>query len=334
MDEAKLQEVINNPHGFSLDEITEAETILAQREIDGETPKVDTNAAATDGKDKDDPPKEIADAPKDDPKAVIPDGILLKDGKNFISYSVLEAERQAAQSARETARLAQQQEQNALKELQLLKEQISSSKTSAASAAGLTEEQLERFREEAPDLAGAFESQSIRLSEMEAAVKAAADAAREANDRYSKAEAARTQVEVDSAISQVPKLAHAQSLLKDGQPEVFNAIAEIDVFLRTQPSSKSMSMAQRFEKAVAMYEAANGQIQVPGLVEDKSKQLAAAAIAKAATPPSTLSDIHGGTPPGKSPIEQIEGLNTNAMLAKLESMPPADRERLLSQMSL
>ena len=67
-------------------------------------------------------------------------------------------------------------------------------------------------------------------------------------------------VSVEDTIQANPKLAH----LRATDPAAFNDLADIDTMLRDRAAWKDKPLAERFDAAVRMYEAANGAIELPG----------------------------------------------------------------------
>ena len=110
-------------------------------------------------------------------------------------------------------------------------------------------------------------------------------------------------VSVEDTIQANPKLAH----LRATDPAAFNDLADIDTMLRDRAAWKDKPLAERFDAAVRMYEAANGAIELPGQATkaapaqpaDQAARVAQA-VAKAqaeASGPSTLSDIPAASRP-------------------------------------
>lgn len=276
--------------------------------------------------------------------------VLTRDGKHRIPYSVLEAERARAQEASRQAEAAQQLAQQEAAQRQVLERQLAELTQKAqsvqAEAAGgkkdttadleqiIKPDELDAIREEAPELAAVFD----RLIDT---VKSAQAQVAQANERVTQIESERQQevqqrhrTLVESAIGNNPKLVYTRA----EKPEVFNAIVEVDDWVRQQPFARGMSLEDRFAKSVAMYEAAHGAIEVPGNAKPGPKTVsdaAAAAIAKASAPvPNTLSDLPGGELPPKSDAEVVGAMNATDLTAKMMEMTPDQIDKLLARLSV
>ena len=142
---------------------------------------------------------------------------------------------------------------------------------------------------------------------------------------------------VEDTIQANPKLAH----LRATDPAAFNDLADIDTMLRDRAAWKDKPLAERFDAAVRMYEAANGDRAArpghQGRAAQPADQAArvAQAVAKAqaeASGPSTLSDIPGGQP-AHSQGEAMLALSGSALTDHFMTLSPDELEAQLARLS-
>lgn len=274
--------------------------------------------------------------------------VLTRDGKHQIPYSVLESERQRANRAAQEALAAQQLAQQERSQRELIERQLAeltaraNAPTDAPKDGGkpvediISGDAIEAIREEAPELAAMFDQLVTKVRSLDADARASREAAERSQRELQEDRSRRAAEKVNEAIGNNPKLVYTRA----EKPEVFNAIVEVDDWVRQQGWARDMTLDQRFAKSVAMYEAAHGQIDVPGHAKPEApKQVsdaAAAAIAKAsaAPVPNTLSDLPGGNLPPKSEAEAFGSLDAATMQARLMEMDPAQIDKLLARMPL
>lgn len=276
--------------------------------------------------------------------------IMTRDGKHQIPYSVLEAERRRANEASQRELAAQQLASQERSRSEALERQLAelSDKAKAVqeqAAGGKTDttpgvesiisaEELEALRDDAPDLAAVFDRMKDAIVELQASATKSLETAERSQRELQDERNRRATEQVNEAIGNNPKLVYARA----EKPEVFNAIVEVDDWVRQQPAFNGLPLGERFAKSVAMYEAAHGQINVPGHAKPDTKTVsdaAAAAIAKAsATVPNTLSDLPGGSLPPKSEVDAIGSLNTVDLQQRLMDMDPGQIDKLLARLSL
>lgn len=332
-------------------QVSDADLAKMMAEASGEDP---ATVEAPEPEGEDPPEKEAQDAgetvAKQDEPPVEPDNaeVLTRDGKNRIPYSVLETERRRAREATQAAEAARQLVEQERGRREVLERQLAElgekAKAAQAEAAGgkkdttadveqiISADELGAIREEAPELAAVLD----RMIEQIQASKSEATQARTRADEIEQQQQTEVQqrhaVMVDQAIGNNPKLVYTRS----EKPDVFNAIVEVDDWFRQQPAARGLSLEERFTKSVAMYEAANGQIQLPGNAKPAAKTVsdaAAAAIANAqGAVPNTLSDLPGGALPARSDAEALAALNATDLTAKMMEMPPDQIDKLLARL--
>lgn len=257
------------------------------------------------------------------------DGVLLKDGKTIAPYGVLEGAR--AKAAKETERA--DTEANARKAAEekadRLEAELKAAKTGAAAKTTeletQTDAELDALVVSVPEMKPLVASMKAMRTELatrrEADTKR--DTERQQDEQRQRGEATKTAEQtVNEAIDKNPKLAY----LRDEQPELFDEAANQDRLMRESGKFKSLTLDQRFEKAVAAVEAIHGPITVSAKyqptatptdaeakakadAEAKAKADASAKDAKARAEAElkkaeggaafTLTDLPGGAMPGK-----------------------------------
>lgn len=235
-----------------------------------------------------------------------PDGVLAKDGKTVIPYSVLANTRQQEAEARRVAAAASAQAERLQRELDELK-----AGKAATDNQQTTDEivaQIEQLTESVPEVAGPMkalvaqiQAQSAQIAELRKTAEQAVSQRNQVDDE------ADPQSTVQSIIDQTPKLLYAQN----GNPQLWERVVREDNLLREDPEFKGLSLKERFDKAVSIVEARYGVITVPAEylpppreekvnTEVKPAATPAAPAAPAAPRPMTLSDLPGGIPPTRS----------------------------------
>ncbi len=260
-----------------------------------------------------------------DSKEAKPGFIQSRDGKHLIPFDVLQAERDRA--ARAEAQLAE------------LNAKLAT--TQAAAAKGVADpspsvediipaDELETLKAEMPVLGATFEKLITEI-------KSLRTTAQQTSDKVVKDEQFETARRVQAAIDANPTLVYVQA--KD--PQTFDAICQVDDWVRTQPWAQSMSLEDRFAKSVAMYESAQGAIKVPGSATgdpktppaDAASKKAQEAIEKAmaSAGPNTLTDLPGGNPPPANDIEQATNMSAAALTQHFMQMDQAGMEKFLAK---
>lgn len=261
-----------------------------------------------------------------------PEGVLTKDGKHVIPYSVLKSERDRASRAEQLAREAQ--ERVAALDAQVKQAQGAKNGESARTeqvqpnASDLSAEDLEALKEDFPTvykgvMAAMSQAQALenKLSTVEQSV------------RNSEATQARSAQEtVQDAIDLVPKMAHIQAT----NPEAFDLAKQFDASLKVQAKWADKPLTERFAKVAEMVEAALGPIEVPGQQtssQPSAVDLKAAAKAKAdaaakasrTAVPTSLSEFPAGQHASQDEREAAESM-THLQLAEKFSRMSADEQ--------
>lgn len=329
----KLDAMLRDPLGMAdeLDSLTAnatEETPPAEEtgEINAPTPSAEPKAPEA----KEPAKAETPDAAPTDQGTTDEDGIdpakavvLTKDGKHQIPYSVLQRQRER------NLVLERQLEESNAKLASLAQAKETGKADSTPEIERLSEDELKALEDEAPTIAKVLRGQYEAIDQLQAQVQTVTR--KVVTDEQSRVRSA-----VDEAIDAVPKLAH----VRETDVPAFNEIAAIDQMLRAQPRWAGKPMSERFAKAVAMYEAANGELRLPAgsdsgkgdLPDPKSK--AREVIEKAgAAHPNTLTDLPGGNPPPRSEIEGLADLSGAALTNRLMSLKdPKDIDEFLSRL--
>lgn len=341
-----LRDPLSLPEGFDMDAFAEGASPddlvsgeASERDGDGESTNSegDNDGGAPDTSGRNQPGEKAGE--KDEPEGgskVDPEGSVIKskDGKYEIPYEVLRSERERRLAAETMAR-------ELTEKLELERQAAASGRTAkTADLSEIVDEDLmAQLREESPQLAEVLDKLVDRVKTQHAEIEAARPAAEQAQrDRQVSAMSA-----IEDAIEANPKLLHART----HDPDQFNGIAEVDAYLRTQARFKDLPLDERFAKAVAMYEAANGVIELPNAkpaavpakpaatpADTQARLDAAIKKANAATGgPNTLSDIPGGALPATDAAGEIEEMSGIALTNKLLSMTPDQQEAYLARLT-
>lgn len=291
------------------------------------------------------PKEEQTEAPKDDAPASTeaqePQGVLARDGKNVIPYTVLKSER-------ERAAAAERQLQEAMERVKDLEKRVAdAAKTGAkdngedaratpqtADEAEISAEDFAFLETEFPTVAKAIKAAMKRAEALEAKLQPVEERIQSDDERQAQQRA----MTVQEAIDANPKLAHIQA----SDPELFAAAQQFDEVLRNQRAWADKPLAERFAKVIDMVEATNGAIDVPGhtppakqpdpaqLREAAAK--AAAEQAKKAAVPTSLSQFPAGEPAATDEVEALAQMSHADVARKLAKMTPEQQMEFLANL--
>lgn len=256
------------------------------------------------------------------------EGVLARDGKNVIPFSVLKSERDRAARAEQLAKEASDK-------IAALEAQLAAGNQGAKSGEGartteaapeadaMTPEELEAFKEDFPIQYKAYMAQQATIKALRAQHQQV-----EQDRQQQQVERQRTQAEqVRDAIDATPKLAHIQAT----DPDRFATAQRFDAVLREDPKWADKPLAERFAEVVKLVETTHGAIEIPGAKtnppqkspEELRKEAEAVAAASAKkTVPTSMSDFPAGAAPANSEKEALETM-THAQLAdKFAKMTP------------
>ncbi|WP_313619546.1 hypothetical protein [Achromobacter sp.] len=293
----------------------------------GGKPQGDISGAAP-GTSEDGTQHEAAAAPQQGDAVV-----QAKDGKHVIPYQVLQQERERAIRAEQMVR-----DLTAKLELDQAAAQQGKATKSLDLNEIVDEQLLEQLREEAPDVANRMDNLIALAKRLSDQVDAGRPAAEEAETARRELQV-QALVSVEDTIVSIPKLAH----LRATAPAEFNEVAAIDTMLRAKPAWKDKPLEKRFGAALRMYEAENGEIELPDQAKappgqqpaDQAARVASA-VAKAtaeASGPSTLSDIPGGQPAAASATDAMTALSGSALTDHFMNLSPDEIEAQLARLS-
>lgn len=266
------------------------------------------------------------------------EGVLARDGKNVIPYSVLKGERERAARAEQLAKDAEAQIADLKAQLAAGNQGATpgdSARTTGAApeAEALSEEELEAIREDFPTMYKALKAQQATI----AALQTKLQPVEQEREQRVRTEAEERAIAVRDAIDATPKLAHIQAT----DPKLFAAAQRFDTVLREDPDWAGKPLAERFAHVVTLIETTHGAIEIPGAKpptaqktpEDLKKE-AQAAAAKAAKPavPSSLSDFPAGSPPAQDETQALEAMSQAQLADKFARMSPDQVDAFLSNL--
>lgn len=267
------------------------------------------------------------------------EGVLARDGKNVIPFSVLKSERDARSRAEQVAKDAEAQIAELKAQLAAGNQGAKPGETARTTEAAtevetLTDEELAVLKEDFPTQYKVYMAQQATIKALQAQQQQV-----DQERQQQQTERQRTRDEmVRDAIDATPKLAHIQAT----DPERFAAAQRYDTVLRQDPKWADKPMAERFAEVVKLVETTHGAIEVPGAKQQattqktteelkKEAEAAAAAAAKAKpTVPTSLSDFPAGSPPANSEQEALESLTPLQLADKMAKMNPAQLEAYLN----
>lgn len=254
---------------------------------------------------------------KDQPASVLAEEAYVetRDGKGKIPYSVLETTRQ---------RLAEAQN---LLAGRAAKEQIDLERAEATKGA-LTPDRIEELRGQFPS---AVVDALVALNDENVALKGKIFDSEKARPRAETLtdEQRAAQVAQD-LIDQDPVLSKWQN---DTDPANWNRAVRFDSMLREDPDWGKKPLQDRFAEVRRLM--GHPAESAPTETEaQKATRIAAEAERRAAgnagAPGFTHSDLPGGTPPAQTDRDSVGTMDIHTLASKVESMSPAQLERLLA----
>ena len=263
------------------------------------------------------------------------EGVLARDGKNVIPYSVLRGERERAARAEQLAKDAEAQIADLKAQLAAGNQGATPGESARTTGAApeteaLSEEELEAIREDFPTMYKALKAQQSTI----AALQTKLQPVEQEREQRVRTEAEEREIAVRDAIDATPKLAHIQA----NDPKLYAAAQRFDTVLRQDPDWAGKPLAERFAHVVTLLETTHGAIEVPGAKpnatqktpEELKKEAEAAAAKAKPTVPTSLSDFPAGTPPAQSETDALESLTPLQLGDKFARMTPAQLEAYLN----
>ena len=245
-------------------------------------------------------------------------GVLAKDGKNMLPFSVLQGTRE------EKARLEQLVAAQTA-EIERLKGggDVASPGTMGEeggeqSAAELSAEDLAAIEAEFPALGKLLRAQQDTIDRL------SGEQAARASER-----AQQVAIEVQAIIDTKPKLAHLQAT----NPEAWADLVEIDNRMGASPKWANKPMAERFDAVIKVYEAENGAIAMPHDAANQDVDITQITKRKSASAhrgPTTLSDLPGGAVAPIDELASIEQASAIELTRRFEDMTPEQLERFIA----
>ncbi|RTL00415.1 MAG: hypothetical protein EKK59_04500 [Neisseriaceae bacterium] len=255
------------------------------------------------------------------PVSEVVDGVLTKDGKRVIPFSVLDETRKTAQANAQRAKELVAQNERMQAELEALRAANqagnTTSKTAAAAVEPYSEERIAEVRDNFPEMADLMQRHNALVEQV-----AKERAAPQAPAPSAPAPAASTEDQqtaaVQSLIDQRPLLAQWQAQGSDA----WDKAVALDAELREDPAWQGKSPAERFAAVEASIAARYG-LSVPSATPAPAPAAAPATPSIPAdrqAPPvlPTLSDF-GGTPV-VSQSDLIAGLTNGQAVDKMREM--------------
>lgn len=259
-----------------------------------------------------------------------PDGVLTKDGKNFIPYRVLEETRKrAAEAEQRIAQLEQdaQGKTQAEQELERLRQQLSSQAEAQGETVNEEGDPLEGLNEEdyPADLVKAIKWQHQQLTDANAAIKELRQE-RQQREASEKQQAANT---VQQAIDANPDLSAWQA--ENG--DLWKAAVAHDERLRQSPHWSGKPVQERFAKAVQLTKTEFDlqDTKPPSGVGDQAGNAGAKAQSSHDDTPAGISDIPGGSTPSQSSDQAEDDMSPQALAAKMENLSNEQVDQMLSR---
>ncbi len=245
-------------------------------------------------------------------------GVLAKDGKNMLPFSVLQGTRE------EKARLEQLVAAQTA-EIERLKGggDVASPGTTGEeggeqSAAELSAEDLAAIEAEFPALGKLLRAQQDTIDRL------SGEQAARASER-----AQQVGIEVQAIIDTKPKLAHLQAT----NPEAWADVVEIDNRMGASRKWANKPMAERFDAVIKVYEAENGAIAMPQEAPNQDVDITKITKPKSAPAyrgPTTLSDLPGGKEAPIDELASIEQASAIELTRRFEDMTPEQLERFIA----
>lgn len=299
----------------------EIEKIVDGTSIEGSSPDDAGIDASGDpevtGEDLKDP-----DPPKDEPK---PQGVLAKDGKHVLPFSVLENTRAKNLELQELAR--QQAE-----EIERLK---AGKDANPDNAELFSEEMLTALEEEGPAMAAIAKTMRAQQEAIQK-LTAEAEARRNAAEQAEQKKAATTVQEAIDANAALAEWQSAQSDSPEAQARWEHAL-KVDSMLRELPAWSNKPMSERFAEVQLRVQRDFGD-EVTNPSADQSKS-AGKPASKTAAPsrrdrddgPMTLSDLPGGIAPDSG--SNYDAMDTSALAIAMEKMSQAQIDAILMKVA-
>lgn len=253
------------------------------------------------------PPAVAEPAKTTEPEA---QGVLTRDGKHVIPFSVLEAARAKAERADALAR-----------EVETLRQQLAAQPQPPAEAVGLTEEEL-------ADLADI--PQVAKLNDVVKKLAARLDEARALPPPPATPTGALTpqqieQDQFDAGIAANPLIAKWMGDAAKGHSPEWTRAAQIDSLLKDDPTTAGLTYAERFAKVQRMVAAEFG-IETPKPTPTPAAPAARQAVTPVDAPEPSLDDLGAVSPSVQS--DRWAAMDSRDMRAAVDQLSDVELYRL------
>lgn len=252
------------------------------------------------------------------------DGVLARDGKNIIPFSVLDATRTNLSQAEQRAKDAEQAKLDAEAKLTAMQDKLLLLQSGVESNAEvLNEDELTELEKEMPLLGKTIREQQAQIAQLQ-------DKLKNQHVTTQKTQAELQAQAIQSAIDANPKLSLLQSQGNDG----YEAAKRIDRVLRDDPKFANLSLSERFDKVIELYEESYGSIKIASKNDVDLKKATEKALADAPKKevPKSMSDIPGGTPPAVDELAAIENKSGVELEQMFSKMSPKQIEDYLNRL--
>jgi hypothetical protein len=265
------------------------------------------------------------------------DGVLAKDGKHVLPFTVLEGARRRAAELEEIVR--QQTEYIASLSQQAGKspdpeQQAQQASDSPLSDMDIDDETIAAYEEELPALAKVLRQARANQQVIQQLTEQVADLSTRDERKAQQETANKSRGEVQDAIDAVPAIAHLQA----SDPEAWAEVVALDNSMKDLPKFKALSLKDRFEKVAAAYQAVNGPIKLPAAEpsqKDMTKEADRVIAASAGrTRPASLTDLPGGATPPVDERAAFETTSTAELGASFERMNDEQQQAYLARLGL
>lgn len=263
------------------------------------------------------------------------DGVLAKDGKHVLPFTVLEGARRRAAELEELVRqqneqIASLQQQPASGEAQKPELAVEPS----VSEMDIDEETIAAYEEELPAFAKVLRQAKANQQVIQLLKDQVAELSTRDERKAQEETASRSRGDVQDAIDAVPVIAHLQA----NDPEAWSEVVALDNSMKDLPKFKGLSLKERFEKVAAAYQAVNGPIGLPA-AEKTTKDMTKEADRKIAesagrSRPVSLSDIPGGATPPVDERAAFENMTSAELGASFERMSEDQQQAYLARLGL
>lgn len=264
------------------------------------------------------------------------DGVLAKDGKHVLPFTVLEGARRRAteleeivrQQTEQIASLSQQQSSQAAPVVEQQQVEL------PASDMDIDDETIAAYEEELPGFAKVLRAAKANQQVIQQLTAKVEELSTKDVRTAEQAEKVRVQNDVQDAIDSIPVLAHLQS----NDAEAWAEVVALDNSMRAMPKFQGLSLKDRFEKVAAAYQAATGPIQVttantqPKDLTKEADRLIAAGANRVR--PASLSDIPGGATPPVDERAALENMSSAELGASFERMTEDQQQAYLARLGL